>query len=149
MAGKPSPPLLEVTAARCGAARPLMVGDRLDTDIAGGHNVGATTLLVLTGVTGLAELVEAGPDDRPHHISATLAGMLTAHGAPSSGAEGHLLGGWRGRVEAGGLVVDGAGLVDDWWRVAAVTAWSYLDQTGEVVGLHRVRPPHEDVVASR
>ena len=35
VAGKPSRPLLDETIARTGAERPLMVGDRLDTDIEG------------------------------------------------------------------------------------------------------------------
>ena len=149
VAGKPSPPLLEVTAARCAAVRPLMVGDRLDTDISGGHNVGAATLLVLTGVTGLPELVLAAPQERPHHISATLAGALEPHGVPAREGSSYVLGGWRGQVESGGLVVEGSGAVDDWWRVAAVTAWEHLDRTGSPVAVHDVRPPHETVVAHR
>ena len=39
--------------------RPLMVGDRLDTDIEGAHNAEVDSLLVMTGVTGLGELVGA------------------------------------------------------------------------------------------
>ena len=57
VAGKPQRPLLDETVRRVGGERPLMVGDRLDTDIEGGRNAGIDTLLVLTGVTGLAELV--------------------------------------------------------------------------------------------
>lgn len=147
VAGKPSPPLLEVTAARCGAVRPLMVGDRLDTDIAGGHKVGMSTLLVLTGVTGLPELVIAAPGERPHHISTTLAGALQPHGVPEYDGDEYTLGGWRGRVTSGDLVVEGGGAVDDWWRVAAMTAWRFLDVTGRAVSLDRARAPRESVVA--
>src|SRR5688572_28124127 len=60
VAGKPAPPLLEETIRRVGGSRPLMVGDRLDTDIEGAHEVGVDSVLVLTGVTGLADLVSAG-----------------------------------------------------------------------------------------
>jgi ribonucleotide monophosphatase NagD (HAD superfamily) len=35
VAGKPEPPLIEETVRRVGGDRPLMVGDRLDTDIEG------------------------------------------------------------------------------------------------------------------
>lgn len=149
VAGKPSAPLLEVTVQRCGAQRPLMVGDRLDTDIAGGNNAGIDTLLVLTGVTGLPELVAAAPVERPQHISATLSGALEPHGVPVLHGDSYALGGWRGRVEDGDLVVDGEGVVDDWWRVVASTSWAHLDVTGEVVALHRVRPPHESVPSHR
>ena len=40
VAGKPAPPLLEETIRRVGGSRPLMVGDRLDTDIEGGRRAG-------------------------------------------------------------------------------------------------------------
>ena len=42
VAGKPYRPLLDETVARLGAGRPLFVGDRLDTDIAGAVNAGST-----------------------------------------------------------------------------------------------------------
>lgn len=49
-AGKPEPALLTEAIRRTGAQRPLMIGDRLDTDIAAGARLGLPTLLVLTGV---------------------------------------------------------------------------------------------------
>ena len=61
VAGKPARPLLDETVRAGGRRRPLMVGDRLDTDIEGAPNAGIDSLLVLTGVTGLAELVAATP----------------------------------------------------------------------------------------
>ena len=61
VAGKPQRPLLDETVRRVGGERPLMVGDRLDTDIEGARTAGLDSLLVLTGVTGLAELVAAPP----------------------------------------------------------------------------------------
>ena len=42
-----------------------MVGDRLDTDIAGAHAVDIPSLWVGTGVDRPAELVNAPPDQRP------------------------------------------------------------------------------------
>src|SRR4029077_8526957 len=53
-AGKPQPPLHRESVLRTGARHPLVVGDRLDTDIEGAHRVGADSMLVLTGVTGPA-----------------------------------------------------------------------------------------------
>ena len=52
-------PLLDETVRRVGGQRPLMVGDRLDTDIEGANATGYDSLLVLTGVTDLAALVAA------------------------------------------------------------------------------------------
>ena len=56
-----------------------MVGDRLDTDIEGAVNAGLDSLLVLTGVTGLAELVAARPGSRPTYLSVDLRGLAEPH----------------------------------------------------------------------
>lgn len=145
VAGKPQRPLFDETVRRVGGTRPLMIGDRLDTDIEGAHNAGVDSLLVLTGVSGLAELVAAPPALRPTYISPDLRGLLVPHAAPvldtSSGAATFTVGGWTGRVETGELVVTGAGEVAGWWRVAASVAWEYLDRTGVVVSLGHTRPP--------
>jgi glycerol-1-phosphatase len=47
--GKPEPPLFERALASAGDGRPLVVGDRLDTDIAGALRLGWDSALVLTG----------------------------------------------------------------------------------------------------
>jgi 4-nitrophenyl phosphatase len=53
VAGKPAPYLLELALKRLGTPREktLVVGDRLETDIAGGQAVGCPTALVLSGVS--------------------------------------------------------------------------------------------------
>ncbi|QYJ05147.1 HAD-IIA family hydrolase [Nocardioides panacisoli] len=130
VAGKPAPPLLQETIRRTSAERPLMIGDRLDTDIEGAHRVGIDSLLVLTGVTGLAELVAAAPEQRPHHLAPDLAGLLERHVAPEPTGDGYDLAGWQGRVRDGVLRVAGEGTTADWWRVAAATAWDHRDRHG-------------------
>lgn len=72
IAGKPEPALLTETIARTGAQRPLMIGDRLDTDIAAGARLGIPTLLVLTGVCSLAEGVAAVGDEAATYIAPDL-----------------------------------------------------------------------------
>ncbi|MDX6351815.1 MAG: glycerol-phosphatase, partial [Streptomyces sp.] len=57
IAGKPLPPMHRETVIRTGAKRPLVVGDRLDTDIEGANAGGVDSLLVLTGVTDAALLL--------------------------------------------------------------------------------------------
>ncbi len=49
--GKPEAPLLELALDAAGGGRPLVVGDRLDTDIAGASRLGWDSVLVLTGST--------------------------------------------------------------------------------------------------
>jgi glycerol 3-phosphatase-2 len=139
VAGKPERPLLDETVRRMGARHPLMVGDRLDTDIEGAHNAGVDSLLVLTGVSGLADIVTARSALRPTYLASDLSGLLTAHHAPGRLEGGAwFLGGWAGDVVADELVVAGEGTVDDWWRVVACAAWRHLDDTGRPVGLGRV-----------
>jgi HAD superfamily hydrolase (TIGR01450 family) len=141
VAGKPERPLLDETIRRVGGDHPLMVGDRLDTDIDGALNVGCDSLLVMTGVTGLVELVAAPAGHRPTYVAATLAGLLEAHRSPETGDGGTRLGGWQGRVEAGSLEVQGEGSPDDWWRVVAATGWAYLDASGDVADTAGLEPP--------
>jgi HAD superfamily hydrolase (TIGR01450 family) len=72
VAGKPARPLLDTAVHRTGAQRPLLVGDRLDTDIAGARAVGLDSLLVLSGVADAAALLAAPPAQRPLHVGADL-----------------------------------------------------------------------------
>ncbi|GAA2344911.1 HAD-IIA family hydrolase [Saccharopolyspora halophila] len=75
VAGKPERPLLDRAVASAGAGAPLMVGDRLDTDIAGAVKAGMPSLMVLTGVSTPRDLVEAVPEERPTHVAADLRGL--------------------------------------------------------------------------
>lgn len=70
--GKPSPHMMEFAAHRCGAQRPLMVGDRLDTDIEGGNSAGFETALVLTGVHDIHDALHASSELRPTYILPSL-----------------------------------------------------------------------------
>jgi len=54
--GKPHAPLLRAALDRAGGGRPLVIGDRLDTDVEGAIALGWHSLLVLTGVTTRADL---------------------------------------------------------------------------------------------
>jgi glycerol 3-phosphatase-2 len=140
VAGKPRRPLLDETIRRVGGDRPLMVGDRLDTDVEGAANAGIESLLVLTGVTGLAELVAAPPAQRPTYLSSNLAGLLQRHAAPMSDSAAWTMGGWQAVATDRRLRVFGEGSLDDWWRVVASAAWSWLDTRGGSVEHDDLRP---------
>ena len=77
--GKPEPELHRASVERVAAQRPLVVGDRLDTDVLGANRAGTDSLLVLTGVTRRAELLAAAPDQRPTYLASDLRGLLVAH----------------------------------------------------------------------
>jgi HAD superfamily hydrolase (TIGR01450 family) len=152
VAGKPARPLLEETVRRVGGERPLMVGDRLDTDIEGARELGCPSLLVLTGVSGLTDLVGAPPDLRPTYVAPGLEGLFEPHAAPRVTDGVAELGGWRVAVQpAGGdrLAVTGDGSAGDWWRAVAAAAWWHLDETGTPVDATDLAPPVPAVGPSR
>ena len=76
VAGKPFPALMQDALARGRYATPLVVGDRLDTDIAGANAAGLPSLMVLTGVSTPADAVNAPPALRPTYIGADLRALL-------------------------------------------------------------------------
>jgi HAD superfamily hydrolase (TIGR01457 family) len=72
--GKPSRPMFEAAAEATGARRPLVIGDRLDTDIAGAAAMGWDSLLVLTGASRIEDL--AGATWLPTFLTPNLGALL-------------------------------------------------------------------------
>ncbi|WP_156688836.1 HAD-IIA family hydrolase [Mycobacterium sp. Marseille-P9652] len=72
VAGKPAPQLLNDAVARGDFRAPLVVGDRLDTDIEGANAAKLPSLMVLTGVSTAREAVYAEPVHRPTYIGEDL-----------------------------------------------------------------------------
>ncbi|MFF3054881.1 MULTISPECIES: HAD hydrolase-like protein [unclassified Streptomyces] len=128
VAGKPLPPMHRETVLRTGAKRPLVVGDRLDTDIEGAFNGGVDSLLVLTGVTDARQLVAAEPRHRPTYVDADLRGLLTGQPEVTETAGGFGCGGWTAAVRADELVLEGDGDVLDGLRALCGAAWSYAGE---------------------
>ncbi|MBL1068896.1 HAD-IIA family hydrolase [Streptomyces sp. 7-21] len=133
VAGKPAPPMHREAMLRSQARRPLIVGDRLDTDIAGAHHGGVDALLVLTGVTGAAELLAAPPAHRPAYVAADLRGLLAPQPAvvrePSGG--GFACGGWRAGVSGGALRCERTapgGDPADGLRALCAAAWTHAGE---------------------
>ena len=82
VAGKPEPGMFEVAAKENGARRPLIIGDRLDTDIEGAVRAGMDSLLVLTGVDGIESALRADPVRRPTFIMPDLAQISAPFALP-------------------------------------------------------------------
>lgn len=125
--GKPEPWLWMHAARRRNASRPLVVGDRLDTDIAGANRAGMDSLAVLTGVATAVDLLLAPPEQRPRYVAADLAGVLQEHPALVLSDQA---GGVRVRCRdweaysSGGLVkLDGDGDSVDALRALCGAAW--------------------------
>ncbi|MFI2643447.1 HAD-IIA family hydrolase [Streptomyces sp. NPDC018610] len=124
VAGKPLPPMHRETILRTGAKHPLVVGDRLDTDIEGAFNGGVDSLLVLTGVTDGAQLLAAPPQHRPTFVDADLRGLLTGQPEITREGDGFRCGGWTATAGADRLELGGDGAALDGLRALCAAAWT-------------------------
>jgi HAD superfamily hydrolase (TIGR01450 family) len=134
VAGKPERPLHAEAVRRTGARRPLVVGDRLDTDIEGAVRGGADSLLVLTGVSEPEDVIRAPAGLRPTYLARDLNGLLTPHPGVTSGAgqDGFGCGGWTARLGGadGKLELSGSGDPLDGLRALCAAAWSGAEPPG-------------------
>lgn len=156
VAGKPERPLLDETRMRVEGRHPMMVGDRLDTDIAGARGVGIDSLLVMTGVTDLAQLLAATPEERPTWVGHDLT-ALARPGCRATESDGVWRAGpWRVAVESGRLTVspsdagegadadsdaDSVADSDAWWTAVAAAGWAHLDRTGSTADATELAVP--------
>jgi len=79
VAGKPEPAAFLEAVRRYGSSLPIVVGDRLDTDLAGARAAGIPGLAVLTGIAGVTDLLTAPPALRPDHVGRDLGALLETH----------------------------------------------------------------------
>lgn len=129
IAGKPEKPLMLASIERTKAKKPIVVGDRLDTDILGANNVEIDSLLVLSGVTSVAELLNAVPSERPTYLGWDATSVLLPQ--PEVEVQGS-------SVKLDGYSVDRAGLRGsgdslDAIRVCAVAAWLEICPVDELL----------------
>jgi glycerol-1-phosphatase len=133
VAGKPFCSLFDETVDRVGSRLPLVVGDRLDTDIEGARRCGADSLLVMTGVTDLEAVCAARPKERPTYVAWTLQSLLTEHVAPQQTGAGWSLGDWTASVADGVIRVDSSGPDRDaGLRTVVATSWAAFDADRDI-----------------
>ena len=140
VAGKPEPPLFLDAVRRSGSKRPLVVGDRLDTDLEGARAANIDGLAVLTGVSTAAEIMAAVPRLRPHLIGQDLDCLMEAHPQPSRSEEAWACRGSAVTVRDGQLDVQRTGSDPlDLLRAACSASWEVMDDdAGEAPGAARV-----------
>lgn len=124
VAGKPEAALFETAARHSGVARPLVVGDRLDTDILGGNRAGMATALVLTGVDSAQTALAARVDERPKYLIRTLGELYEEYPAVIADNGAYSCGAALARVS--GSIVSISGREDDLnsWRAACAAWWA-------------------------
>jgi hypothetical protein len=120
VAGKPQVPLMEQSIDRTNAKRPLVIGDRLDTDIHGANNVGIDSLLVLSGVTTIEEILQAPIELRPTYLAWDASAVLIAQNGTETMDQVTTCGGWK--VVSSDLLGQGDGL--DAVAAIAVAHWN-------------------------
>jgi HAD superfamily hydrolase (TIGR01450 family) len=131
VAGKPAPGLMHDALARGDFGSPLVVGDRLDTDIAGGNAAGLPSLMVLTGVSTACDAVHARPDERPTYIGLDLRCLLCD--AETLAIDAHPA--WKTEVLADAVTVTATGEDpgEDGLSVVRATARAVWDADTELV----------------
>ena len=113
--GKPDPAMHAESVERSRARHPIVVGDRLDTDIEGARRVSCDSLLVLSGVTDAAKLLTAPALHRPDYLGRDVSALL--HGHPEVTGAGALVRCGSARVRISGadlqLSLGGDGPAED------------------------------------
>lgn len=133
VAGKPEAPLFLTAARHLGAERPLVVGDRLDTDILGGNNAGFATALVLTGVDSPQTALAARTAERPTYLLERLGDLYQPYPQPTTDGPGeaYRCGGASARVDGGTVEIFGESTDLNSWRAACAAWWAARPQVDE------------------
>ncbi|MFD5278906.1 HAD-IIA family hydrolase [Pseudarthrobacter sp. NPDC058362] len=124
VAGKPEAPLFHAAAKRLGAERPLVVGDRLDTDILGGNNAGFATVAVLTGVDTRESILAARAAERPAYIIENLPDLYRPYPEVTHEDGTYSCGDATARVANGAVGIIGRQDDLNAWRAACAAWWA-------------------------
>jgi len=106
VAGKPAPGIMHDALARGDFRAPLVVGDRMNTDIAGANAAGLPSLMVLTGVNNARDAVHAAAAERPTYLGADLRAL--PQDARTLVVEAHPA--WQTELGADAITVTATGL---------------------------------------
>lgn len=123
VAGKPESYLFSRAADRLDSHRPLVVGDRLDTDILGGFRAGFSTALVLTGVDTQRTALGAPVSERPNYLISTLAELYRPYPTIKVLGYGVQVGEAVARVQGELIDVNGNEADLNAWRAACHAWW--------------------------
>ena len=124
IAGKPETPIFDEAKRRFAAERPIVVGDRLDTDILGANRAGMTSVLVLTGIDRAKQVLAADAASRPDYIVGDLRELHEPYPATEEVRGAIRVGGARVRVDGRRVVIEAEGERPlDLLRAACAAIW--------------------------
>lgn len=143
VAGKPEPVMFQQAAQALRAKTPVVVGDRLDTDIRGGNAAQIPTVLVLTGIDTVTTALGAITTERPTYIINVLHEFFDPYEAPLKG--GHVdenswtCGPWTATFDASSDTITLTGGSQDSgstdvraWRAACAAYWAAVPNQQEM-----------------
>lgn len=122
IAGKPQSYLFTRAAERLDSRKPLVVGDRLDTDILGANRAGFSSALVLTGVDTARTALGAPADQRPTYVIRGLEDLYRSYPTTEVLGYGVKIGDAVASVQENTIRISGSETDLDSWR-AACRAW--------------------------
>jgi len=124
VAGKPEAPIFHAAVERFGARKPLMVGDRLDTDIQGARAAGVDSALVLTGIDRPKHVLAAPEHARPTYVLADMRGLFEPYPVIRQRDEVTTVGDASIRIDGPDITILSEGSDLDMLRAAAHGIWS-------------------------
>lgn len=127
--GKPERAMMDRTMAAVPGERPLLVGDRYDTDIAAGAAAGIPTMLVLSGVTQTADVWSASL--RADYLCESVQGLILAYPESSISGRDYVCGGARATFVAVEMCVRAIGGTRlERLRAADSLKWAMVKELG-------------------
>jgi glycerol 3-phosphatase-2 len=127
VAGKPERAIFDAAATRFAATSPLVIGDRLDTDILGANRAGMASALVLTGIDGPKQVLAADADSRPTFLLGDLRELFApypqAKVSEKRGAKLVAVGAAVVKVDRNAVTLERRGDPVDVLRAAAAAIW--------------------------
>ncbi|ANH25724.1 HAD-IIA family hydrolase [Corynebacterium pseudotuberculosis] len=131
-AGKPEAAMFNTAAQRLGVSKPLAIGDRLNTDIAGGVAADIATLHVMTGVSKHWDLLRAIASERPTYLGLDLSDLFEEPQKLVPGEQGDFRAVWRGNdIELSGGASTSTHM--EALRTVAAIAWEHDAWNGELL----------------
>ncbi|MGH2604067.1 MAG: HAD hydrolase-like protein, partial [Dehalococcoidia bacterium] len=103
--------------------RPLVIGDRFDTDIEGAVRAGYDSLFVLTGVGTAADLLTVAPDVRPRYVTDSATDLVAPYPEIEFADGRARCREWVAAVDGEVLRLGGAGELIDALRALCAAAW--------------------------